>query len=59
MNIAQLTDILLDIKTAIDANLHMDYKSHLERLKDIGLDVSLDKEVSNIHKPTKIKETKI
>mgnify|MGYP004283423217 CR=1 FL=1 len=51
MNIAQWTDILLDIKTAIDANLHMDYESHLKRLEEIGLDVSIDKEVTNLHKP--------
>lgn len=51
MNISQLTDILLDIKTAIDANLHMDYQSHLKRLEEIGLDVSIDKEVTNLHKP--------
>ena len=51
MNISQLTDILLDIKTAIDANLHMDYQSHLKRLEEIGLDVSIDKEVTNVHKP--------
>ena len=55
MNIAQLTDILLDIKSSIDANLHMDYQSHLERLKEIGLDISLDKEVTNVHKPRIIK----
>ncbi len=51
MTISQLTDILLDIKTAIDANLHMDYQSHLKRLEEIGLDVSIDKEVTNVHKP--------
>ena len=51
MNIAQLTDILLDIKTAIDANLNMDYESHLNRLEEIGLTVSLQKEVTNLHKP--------
>ena len=56
MNIAQLTDILLDIKSSIDANLHTDYQSHLQRLKEIGLDVSLDKEVTNVHKPRIIRK---
>lgn len=56
MTISQLTDILLDIKTSLDANLNMDYQSHLCRLKDIGLDVTIKKEVINIHKPEVIKK---
>ena len=56
MNISQLTDILLDIKTSIDANLRMDYQSHLYRLKDIGLDVTINKKVINIHKPIVVKK---
>ena len=51
MNISQLTDILLNIKTSIDANLNMDYQSHLKRLEEIGLTVSLQKEVANLYKP--------
>ena len=56
MTISQLTDILLDIKSSIDSNLRMDYQSHLKRLEEIGLDVSLDKEVNNIHKPRIIRK---
>jgi len=51
MNIKQLINILSDINGSLNANLHTDYQSHLKRLEEIGLDVTLDKEIKNIHKP--------